>query len=293
MQDLNLSIAQLLPTLFDIRGNAAKILQYMEDASRKGSDLLVLPEMSLTGYGVGEAMQGPGIRKRLESETRLALAEIRKASKRLDLDVLLSYPLFSKKRAYIAAEYLRSGKRAALHRKLNLCNYAHYTEHLHFSEGLSPTVVTGSKGVFGILLCEDSWHALNGIVETLLGAEILLVPSAPCVMEENDGKVSIARWETITRATAFLQTSFVVMGAMAGQEKDRFFLGGSHVVSPEGEILCRLPLFEEAVVQVRLESELLKCTRERRPLLRNERISIYQKAFGKNGPLTEKNRRKR
>ncbi len=43
MQDLNLSIAQLLPTLFDIRGNAAKILQYMEDASRKGSDLLVLP----------------------------------------------------------------------------------------------------------------------------------------------------------------------------------------------------------------------------------------------------------
>jgi len=281
VQDLTLSIAQLLPTLLDVRGNTGKILDLMEDASRNGSDLLFLPEMALTGYGVGEAIKDPCVRKMVEAETRSSLEEIRKAGKRLKLDVLVSYPLFSGKKVYIAAEYLQSGKRAALHRKINLCNYDHYTEHLHFAEGNSPTVARGGKAAFGLLLCEDSWHALNGIVETLCGAEVLLVPAAPCVPDLSEGKASIARWETITKGTAFLQTSFVVMGSLVGTEKNLNFLGGSHVVSPEGEILLRLPLFEEAVVQVRLEAALLENTRQKRPLLRNERICVYREAFGK------------
>jgi predicted amidohydrolase len=71
------------------------------------------------------------------------------------------------------------------------------------------------------------------------------------------------------------------MGSLVGTEKNLNFLGGSHVVSPEGEILLRLPLFEEAVVQVRLEAALLENTREKRPLLRNERICVYREAFAK------------
>lgn len=283
MQDLTLSIAQLCPTPLDIRQNTRKILELMENAAGNGSDLLLLPEMAVTGYGIGEAIEDPAIRKALQDETRSSLSMIRKAGKRLNLDVLLSYPLFSRERVFIAAEYLRSGKRAALHRKINLCNYAHYTEHLHFAEGNSPTVATGGKAAFGILLCEDCWHAVNGIAETLLGAEVLLVPSAPCVEDVAEGKPCIERWETITRGTAFLQTSYVIMAALVGTESNRFFLGGSHVVTPEGEILLRLPLFEEALVQVRLEASLLESTREKRPLLRNERIDVIRESFRKVG----------
>jgi len=283
MQDLTLSIAQLSPTPLDIRENTRKILELVENAAGKGSDLLLLPEMALTGYGIEEGIKDPAIRPVLQSETRSSLSKIRKAGKRLNLDILVSYPLFSGEKVFIAAEYLRSGKRAALHRKINLCNYAHYTEHLHFAEGNSPTVATARKAAFGILLCEDCWHSVNAIAETLLGAEVLLVPSAPCVENAAEGRTCIERWEMITRGTAFLQTSYVVMGALAGTDKNRFFLGGSHVVTPEGEILQRLPLFEEALVQVRLEASLLESTREKRPLLRNERIGLIREVFRKIG----------
>ncbi len=279
MKDLTLSIAQMSPAFLDVRENLGKILGFMEKAVLDGSDLLLLPEMGLTGYGIGDNIKDPGERSLLKGETRRALGGIRKASRQLGLDVLASYPFFSGERTFIAAEYIGSGKRTALHRKINLCNYAHYTEHLHYEEGNSPTVVTTEGGTFGILICEDLWHAMNGIVETLLGAEILLVPSAPCVMDISGGESCLGRWHLITRSTAFLQTTYVVMGALAGTEGNNHFLGGSHVVSPEGEIMRQLPLFEEAVAQVRLEGGFLEEVRKKRPLLRNERPPLYGKTL--------------
>ena len=281
MNDLALSIAQMAPTLLDVAENLARINGFMEQAVSSGSDLLVLPEMCLSGYGIEEATVDPGRRASLAKETNSAVARIRKESRRLGLDVLLSYPLFSRGRTYISAEYVSSGKKMAIHRKINLCNYAHYREHLHFNEGNNPTLAWTARGVFGILVCEDVWHASNAIVETLLGAEILLVPSAPCVKENSAGPVSLSQWQTITRGTAFLQTAYLVMAARVGKENGNIFLGGSHVVSPEGEIISQLPLFEEALVQVQLNGRTIEETRGKRPLLRNERVSLYGRVFRK------------
>jgi len=61
------------------------------------------------------------------------------------------------------------------------------------------------------------WHAANAVVETLLGAEILLVPSAPCVRVPSAGPASLSQWQTITRGTAFLQTAYLVMAARVGE----------------------------------------------------------------------------
>jgi predicted amidohydrolase len=260
----------------------------MEQAVSSGSDLLVFPEMCLSGYGIEEANGDPARKAFLSEETRHAVARIRKESRRLGLDILVSYPLFSRGKTFISAEYVSSGKKIALHRKINLCNYAHYREHLNFNQGNSPTLAWSARGVFGILVCEDVWHALNAVVETLLGAEILLVPSAPCVKEASAGPASLSQWQTITRGTAFLQTAYLVMAARVGEENGNIFLGGSHVVSPEGEIISQLPLFEEALVQVRLNARALEETRKKRPLLRNERVSLYGRVFRKLGAAAEK-----
>jgi len=132
-----------------------------------------------------------------------------------------------------------------------------------------------------VLVCEDIWHAANGIVETLSGAEVLLVPAAPCVLSEAAGEANLDQWETITKATAFLQTSYLVLAARVGMEGGNRFLGGSHVVSPEGAVAYRMPLFEEGLSQVKIDLELLNEVRKKRPLLSNERASLYAKAFGK------------
>ncbi len=281
MKNLFVSIAQMAPSLLDVRGNLEKILGFMEEASSGGSDLLVLPEMALTGYGIESVLQDPGTRVRLSRETGKALSRIREASDRLGLDVVVSYPLVFRAKTFIAAEYVEKGRKAAVHRKINLCNYGHYSEHLHFDAGDRPTVVRTRLGNFGLLVCEDIWHAANGIVETLSGAEVLLVPAAPCVLSDKAGQGNLDQWETITKATAFLQTSYLVLATRVGMEGGSRFLGGAHVVSPEGRVAHRMPLFEEGLSQAKIDLELLSEVRKKRPLLSNERVSLYAKVFGK------------
>ena len=281
MKNLLISVAQMAPTLLDVRANLERILRFMDETSSGGSDLLVLPEMALTGYGIEGALQDPGARGRLSRRTREALSRIRESSARLGIDVVVSYPLLFRGKTFIAAEYVEKGRKTAVHRKINLCNYGHYSEHLHFDAGNRPTVARTRLGDFGLLVCEDIWHAANGIVETLSGAEVLLVPAAPCVLSEEAGPANLEQWETITKATAFLQTSYLVLATRVGMEGQNRFLGGSHVVSPEGRITQRMPLFGEGLLQVEIDGELLSKIRKKRPLLSNERASLYAKAFGK------------
>jgi len=281
MKNLRISIAQMAPSLLEVRANLERILHFMEEASAEGSDLLVLPEMTLTGYGIEGVLQDPGTRARLSRQTGEALSRIRKGSARLGLDVVVSYPLVFRGKTFIAAEYVEKGRKTAVHRKINLCNYGHYSEHLHFDAGNLPTVARTRLGNFGLLVCEDIWHAANGIVETLSGAEVLLVPAAPCVLSKEAGRANLEQWETITKATAFLQTSYLVLATRAGHEGGNRFLGGSHVVSPEGRITHRMPLFEEGLRQVQLDGDFLGKMRKKRPLLSNERVELCAKAFGK------------
>lgn len=281
MKNLLISVAQMAPTLLDVRANLERILRFMDETSSGGSDLLVLPEMALTGYGIEGILQDQGARARLSRRIGEALSSIREASARLGIDVVVSYPLLFRGKTFIAAEYVEKGRKTAVHRKINLCNYGHYSEHLHFDAGNRPTVARTRLGDFGLLVCEDIWHAANGIVETLSGAEVLLVPAAPCVLSEEAGPANLEQWETITKATAFLQTSYLVLATRVGMEGQNRFLGGSHVVSPEGRITQRMPLFGEGLLQVEIDGELLSKIRKKRPLLSNERASLYAKAFGK------------
>jgi len=281
MKNLLISVAQMAPTLLDVRANLERILRFMDETSSGGSDLLVLPEMALTGYGIEGILQDQGARARLSRRIGEALSSIREAGARLGIDVVVSYPLLFRGKTFIAAEYVEKGRKTAVHRKINLCNYGHYSEHLHFDAGNRPTVARTRLGDFGLLVCEDIWHAANGIVETLSGAEVLLVPAAPCVLSEEAGPANLEQWETITKATAFLQTSYLVLATRVGMEGQNRFLGGSHVVSPEGRITQRMPLFGEGLLQVEIDGELLSKIRKKRPLLSNERASLYAKAFGK------------
>ncbi len=281
MKDFTLSIAQMEPSFLDLQGNMEKIKDLMRECRGRGSGLLVLPEMALTGYGIKEALEEPSGKGQLRAETARALAAIKNESDRLSIDVIVSYPEFSAGKTFIAASYVSGLRMFVRHRKLNLCNYAHYREHLDFSAGRRHTVARTENAVLGLLICEDFWHAGNSIVESVSGGEVLIVPSAPCVRETSQGQASLASWKKISRATAFLQTSFIAVVSRVGREGGNQFLGGSHVVSPDGEMLVELPLYREALAHVRLDSSLLEKIRGERPLLANEQASILARAFGK------------
>lgn len=275
---IKITVGQVAASLLDVNDNSARILELLDEASGAGSKVLVLPELYLTGYDVRDAISTEQGAEKLEGDIKKALSKITKKTAECGCDLLLSYPLFEDgdKKPYIALDYFSNGKSIALHRKINLCNYAQYTEHLTFREGDEVTVADAPHFKTGMFVCEDLWHVTNAIFAAKLGAEVIFYPSAATVVERSDVGACLANWKKLTQGTAFSQTSYVVC-CNAAESKLAMGFGGSHVVAPDGEIIAELPLFEEAITHVDIDLGLLRKIREMRPLLKNERFEVYKK----------------
>ncbi|MCE5202473.1 MAG: hypothetical protein LLF78_08195 [Synergistaceae bacterium] len=278
MESFRITLAQVAPAVMDVEKNMKRALSLLDDCAKRGSSILVLPELYLSGYEVKEAISTEAGAKRLKGDVDAALPLIAEKTRESGCDILISYPLFEQpgKKPYIALEYFSGGKSLAVHRKINLCNYAQYTEHLTFSEGDEVTVADAPCCKAGMFVCEDLWHMTNAIFAAKLGAEVIFYPSAATVLDRADGEKCFSNWKKLTQGTAFSQTSYVVCCNHAASGCSIYF-GGSHVVDPNGDIVAQLPLFEEAVVDVEIDINYLPKIREMRPLLHNERLDVYKK----------------
>lgn len=278
MDKWKLTIGQIAPAPLDIKKNTARAIKLLDQCASKGSSLLVLPELYLTGYEIKEALSTPSSIKKLKADVDEAVYLL--ADKTMDsgCDILISYPLFDsiEEKPFIVLDYLSNGHSIACHRKINLCNYAQYTEHLTFSEGDQVTVADAPYCKAGMFVCEDLWHMTNAIFAAKIGAEVIFYPSAATVLEKSTGTLCLANWKKLTKGTAFSQTSYVVCCNQAESPSSIYF-GGSHVVDPNGDIIAELPLFEEAVADVEINMSYLKEIRNKRPLLKNERFEVYKK----------------
>ena len=278
MDSFKITLAQVAPAVMDVEKNMKRALSLLDDCGKRGSSILVLPELFLSGYEIKEAISTEAGAERLERNVNAALPLIADKTDESGCDILISYPLFEQpgKRPYIALEYFSGGKSLALHRKINLCNYAQYTEHLTFSEGDQVTVAEAQNCKAGMFVCEDLWHMTNAIFAAKLGAEVIFYPAAATVLDRTDGERCFSNWIKLTQGTAFSQTSYVVCCNQAASGCSIYF-GGSHVVDPNGDIVAQLPLFEEAAMDVEVDINYLRKIREMRPLLKNERFEVYRK----------------
>ncbi len=275
MQSFIVSIGQMCCDGRDIGRNEEKIVRWLDLAAKEGSRLLVLPELGLTGYRSFENLGTEAERKNYNRSVEGAVERISAGTLATGVDMLLSYPSFSDSGTYIEAAYISRGRPLAVHRKVNLCNYAHYTEHLHFTAGDRVTVAPSESAKFGVVICEDSWHVMNAVCATQAGAEVLLNPSAASVTDPDGVAACLANWERMSVGTAFFQTSWFILCNQAGPTSDGIYMGGSHVVDPTGKIVAGPLSVEEELLHVPLDGELLAETRRRRPLLANERMELY------------------
>ena len=275
MQSFTVSVGQMCCDRRDIGRNEEKIVRWLDLAAKERSRLLVLPELGLTGYQSFEDLRTEAEKRDCNRSVEGAVERISAKTADAGVDLLLSYPSFSDRGAYIEAAYISRGKKLAVHRKVNLCNYGHYTEHLHFAAGDRVTVALGEEAKFSVVICEDSWHIMNAICATQAGAEILLNPSAASVTDPKDVASCLANWQKMSVGTAFLQTSWFILCNQAGPTPDGIYMGGSHVVDPTGKIVAGPLSVDEALLHVPLDGGLLAETRRRRPLLANERAELY------------------
>ena len=270
-----LALAQINTKLGDVDANLEKHLSYAEEATSAGADLLIFPELSLTGYALQDIASTVAHQPTPDDPIFAPLLE---ASQ--DLDLVVGFvDEDDRHRFYIAGAYLSQGKVLHVHHKVYLPTYALFDEGRFFAWGDSIQAFDTPTCRAGIAICEDFWHASPPYLLWLDGADILIFTSAsPGRGLSKEPKLESARWvEHINQAYASLFTSFTVHANRVGFEDGLHFWGGSTVYNPNGELLVKGPYHEEALVTVEIDLDQLHRTRARLPLLRDERTALVQR----------------
>jgi predicted amidohydrolase len=276
---LNLALAQISTKLGDVEANLEKHFYYIDQARAKKADLLVFPELSLTGYVLQDLVASVAHRP---MEDDPVFKHLLKASQ--DLDLVIGFvDEDSRHRFYIASAYLSGGKVLHVHHKVYLPTYGLFDEGRFFAWGDAVCSFDTRFGRVGMLICEDFWHVSPPYLLWLDGADIMLFSSASPGRGLTDReKLESARWvERVNKAYASMFTSFVAHSNRVGFEDGLHFWGGATIVDPNGELLAQGPYFEEALTIAELDLNQLRRTRARLPLLRDERTGLVQNELGR------------
>jgi N-carbamoylputrescine amidase len=265
---LRIGLAQIDCRLGDVESNAERHLDWIARAREAEVDLLVFPELSLTGYRL------------LHLTPRVALPPDSPVLRRLakaagPMHVLLGFVEEGESGVHNSAVLLAGGKVVHVHRKLYLPTYGLFQEARFFAAGrrLEPAQLPWGKA--GVLICEDLWHPELSRRLAVTGVKLLICPSAgPGRVGSGPVPESHEGWETITRATALLSTCWVVYCNRVGWEEGSFYAGGSHVVRPGGEVVERAPFLEEHLLVAEIDLRDCDRVRWRLPLLDDERSDI-------------------
>jgi len=273
------ALAQVTTALGNVQANLEKHLALIQQAHQAGADLVVFPELSLTGYVLQDLTP---VVARQPTAQDVTFRHLLEASKKLDL-VVGFVEEDQRHRFFIASAYLSQGEVVHVHRKVYLPTYGLFDEGRFFAWGNSIKAFDTRFGRCGILICEDFWHASPPYLLWLDGADLFLFTSAsPGRGLRNEPQLESARWvEHINRAYASLFTSFVTHTNRVGYEDGLNFWGGSTVFDPNGELLAKSPYHQEALTMAEIDLNQLHRTRTRLPLLRDERTALTMRELAR------------
>lgn len=274
---LNIALAQINTRLGDVQANLEKHLAFVQEA--RGADLLIFPELSLTGYVLQDLASSVAHKPRADDPI---FAPLLKASRGVDM-VVGFVEEDARHRFYIASAYLSQGEVVHVHHKVYLPTYGLFDEGRFFAWGDRLQAFNTRFGRMGLLICEDFWHASPPYLLWLDGADVLIFTSAsPGRGLNTEPYLESARWvEHINRAYASLFTNFVIHVNRVGYEDGLNFWGGSTIFDPSGELLLKAPYHQEALRLAEVDLNQLHRTRAMLPLLRDERTALVMRELGR------------
>jgi predicted amidohydrolase len=270
VQTVRIALAQIAPRLGDLEVNLATHRERLREARDAGADLVVFPELGLTGYQLQDL--AAEVAMRLDDPR---LAELAAATR--GLSAVVSFVEESgDHRLFIAAALLEDGELRHVHRKLFLPTYGLFDERRFFAAGdLLRAAPSRLELGIGIGICEDFWHLPVPQLLALDGAQLLInVSSSPgrdLAATNEVGLGTATSWRTLMRTYAQLTTSFVVFCNRVGVDESISFWGGSEVIAPNGHAVFSAPLHEEGLYMVDIARADIRRERIALPLLRDER----------------------
>ncbi|MEI6290547.1 MAG: nitrilase-related carbon-nitrogen hydrolase [Chloroflexota bacterium] len=268
---LVLALAQINTKLGDVKGNLETHKALIQEARQKSADLIVFPELSLTGYALQDIASSVAIQAKNGDPV---YDQLLAASK--DIDIVAGFvEVDDRFKFYISGAYLSQGKTIHVHRKVYLPTYGIFDEKRYFAEGENIRSFDTRFGRMGILICEDFWHASSPYTLWQDGADILLFTSASPGRGVTEEILGSAEWvETVNRTYAGLFTTFIAHANRVGFEDGLNFWGGATVFDPDGKLVIRAPFNKEGITIAEMDLNQLRRTRIRLPMLRDERSDL-------------------
>jgi len=269
MSDFTAVLAQIKPKLGCVADNLALIEERIQLAIDDGKELIVFPELALTGYFLKDLV--PEAARRLDSPEIQRLVEL---SRRISIavgfvEVTDDYRFFN------TALYLEDGAVRHLHRKVYLPTYGLFDEQRYLARGERFRAFDTKLGRMGMLVCEDMWHLSASYILAMDGATTLIcLSSSPGRGIEGDSLGSASAWQQLTSTTALFLNCRVLYCNRVGFEDGVNFWGGSEYVAPSGESLARGRLLEEDSISATIDEGALRRERIFSPMLRDENLFI-------------------
>lgn len=274
MSHLRVTIEQFAPERRNVTGNLTRMESLV--AAGPEADLVVFPELALTGYLLGGAVQdlalplSGGSPLTLEpGSPTVAYGMVERGSDQL---------------VYNTGVVGQDGAVVAAHRKIYLPTYGMFDEGRLFApgrQGVRPFDLTPDWKI-GLLVCEDLWHPALAYLHAIQAADVIVVIAAPPgrgLPGEGDRYEfsSTEPWELLVRSTAFLHGVYVVLACRTGVEGSVTFSGGSMVAGPTGAIVARAPEMADARLTVTLDKEAIRRARASFSHLRDEDPNLVQR----------------
>jgi predicted amidohydrolase len=274
---MRITLAQVDADLGDIDANVERAARVIGEAVEQSSDLIVFPELHLTGYSIGEVDADLSLRPddpRIEKLARAAAPA----------GLLIGFVESGGPgpHTYNSTAFYREGELQHVHRKLYLPAYAPFEERNHFTPGPSLRAFPVDPSTrMAVLLCNDAWQPHLAFLAVQDGARVLLVPAASAQSRFPEHYDSHEYWHDITHFYGRMYQVYVVFVNRVGAEGRLRFWGGSHVIDPWGNVVSEAQQHAEEILTVDVDLAEVRRRRRQVPLVKEARLGLMQREVGR------------
>jgi NAD+ synthase (glutamine-hydrolysing) len=237
---LSVALAQINPTVGDLNGNSALIMNSVAEAKKAGAHIIVFPEMIVTGYPVEDLALRPSFQD-------ASIAAVEKIASQISGDIVAVVGYLDRG-PQNAVAVIHEGKIKARYVKRHLPNYGVFDEFRNFTPGTSDLVVRIHGVDVAVAICEDIWHSMASIASRTPG--LVVVPNgSPFERNKDDVRLALVqkRAREIKAPLAYVN--------MTGGQDDLVFDGDTIVVDKDGQLLARAPQFDDTLVVVEIDCQ--------------------------------------
>lgn len=232
-KSLKINIAQINPIVGDLDGNTKQIINSSLEAFNSGANLLVFPELALTGYPPEDLLLREGFIDKVEESIESIRVQLPS-----EMSIVFGSPTRADGGLYNSAYLIQRGQIRSYH-KQRLPNYGVFDEKRYFVLGSKPFIFECSGHRIGLLICEDAWDSEPVSITADFGAQtVISINASPFQVGKHDERLNVIRQRVLEN-----KINFIYVNAVGGQD-ELVFDGGSFAMNSKAEITQQLPFFQ-------------------------------------------------